>query len=72
MMNSTDIRNATKTNSNRNHSLTDKGTEFIEVWDYLGEACFRGFIDERSNGNATEKTLFLFFQELAGLPLKEG
>jgi oligosaccharide translocation protein RFT1 len=72
MMNSTDIRNATKTNSNRNHSLTDKGTEFIEVWDYLGEACFRGFIDERPNGNATEKTLFLFFQELAGLPLKEG
>jgi predicted transcriptional regulator len=72
MMASADVRSATKTNSNRIHSLTDKGIEFIEVWDYLGEACFRGFIDERSVGNSTERTLFLFFQELAGLPLKEG
>lgn len=59
-------------NINRNQSFTDKGMEFIEVWDYVGEASFRGFIAEKQIGNATEKTLFLFFQELAGLPLKEG
>jgi len=60
------------TNINRHHSYLDKGMEFIEVWDYVGEASFRGFIAEKQVGNATEKTLFLFFQELAGLPLKEG
>jgi len=60
------------TNVNRNQSFTDKGMEFIEVWDYVGEASFRGFIAEKQVGNAMEKTLFLFFQELAGLPLKEG
>ncbi|KAF8468853.1 ornithine decarboxylase antizyme-domain-containing protein [Kalaharituber pfeilii] len=59
------------TNSNI-HSVAEKGMEFIEVWDYVGEASFRGFIAEKQMGSATEKTLFLFFQELAGLPLKEG
>lgn len=59
-------------NVNRNQPFTDRGMEFIEVWDYVGEASFRGFIAEKQMGNATEKTLFLFFQELAGLPLKEG
>jgi len=49
-----------------------KGIEFLEVWDYLGEASFRGFIAEKQLGNTTERSLFLFFQELAGLPLKEG
>jgi len=52
-------------------SLPDKGMEFIEVWDYVGEASFRGFITEKRGSNAS-KTLFLFFQELGGLPLKDG
>lgn len=59
-------------NTNRNRSFAENGMEFIEVWDYVGEASFRGFIAEKQIGSDTEKTLFLFFQELAGLPLKEG
>ena len=58
--------------NNYRQSFVEKGMEFIEVWDYVGEASFRGFIAEKQVGRAVEKTLFLFFQELAGLPLKEG
>lgn len=66
------INNRIINNTNRNRSFAEKGMEFIEVWDYVGEASFRGFIAEKQIGDGTEKTLFLFFQELAGLPLKEG
>jgi len=59
-----------RTITNRYQSLADKGMEFIEVWDYIGEASFRGFITQK--GANASKTLFLFFQELAVLPLKEG
>lgn len=67
MMGSINNHNAT----NFYQSLPDKGMEFIEVWDYVGEASFRGFITEKRGPNAS-KTLFLFFQELGGLPLKDG
>lgn len=59
-------------NNNRNHSFSDTGMEFIEVWDYVGEASFRGFTAEKQVGDGVEKTLFLFFQELSRLPLKDG
>jgi len=43
--------------------------QFIEVWDYVGGASFRGFVEEKSIG---ERSLFLFFEHVEGTQLKHG
>ena len=44
-------------------------TEWLEVWDYVGGARFRGFIAE----NEGERVLFVFFdQGVLGSDLKPG
>lgn len=46
---------------------------FIEVWDYVGGTSFRGFIAEKNlPTGGVEKTLFLFFEHVAGTQLKHG
>jgi hypothetical protein len=47
--------------------------KFIEVWDYVGGTSFRGFIAHKAllHGQV-EKTLFLFFEHVAGTQLKQG
>ncbi|TKA49826.1 hypothetical protein B0A49_12705 [Cryomyces minteri] len=43
--------------------------EWIEIWDYVGGARFRGFV----GGNDAEKALFVFFDEgVIGRDLKHG
>ena len=44
-------------------------TEFLEVWDCVGEASFRGFIYQLGR---KDKSLFLFFEQLSNLPSKDG
>ncbi|KAL7270295.1 Oligosaccharide translocation protein rft1 [Rhizina undulata] len=47
--------------------------QFIEVWDYVGGGSFRGFIAERPlPGNRMDRTIFLFFEQVAGTQLKHG
>jgi hypothetical protein len=44
-------------------------TDWLEVWDYVGGARFRGFMAE----NEGERSLFVFFdQEVVGSDLKPG
>lgn len=43
--------------------------QFIEVWDYVGGASFRGFVEEKTVG---ERSLFLFFENVEGTQLKHG
>ena len=51
----------------------DDEMRFIEVWDYVGGTCFRGFIaDKRLPRARVEKTLFLFFEQVGGTQLKPG
>lgn len=46
---------------------------YIEVWDYVGNSSFRGFIAERQLPRENvERTLFLFFEDIAGTQLKTG
>jgi len=46
---------------------------FIEVWDYVGGTSFRGFIVDKDEARGrVEKTLFLFFEHIAGTQLKHG
>ena len=46
---------------------------FIEVWDYVGGTSFRGFVaDKELARGKIEKTLFLFFEQVAGTQLKHG
>lgn len=45
--------------------------EYIEVWDYVGSARFRGFT--AGSTRSKEKTLFVFFdQDVVGKDLKQG
>ena len=47
--------------------------KFIEVWDYFGGTSFRGFIAHKALPRGqVEKTLFLFFEHVAGTQLKQG
>jgi hypothetical protein len=51
----------------------DDEMRFIEVWDYVGGTCFRGFIADKKLPRArVEKTLFLFFESVGGTQLKPG
>jgi len=51
----------------------DDEMRFIEVWDYVGGTSFRGFIaDKELERGRVEKTLFLFFEHVAGTQLKHG
>ncbi|TGZ77863.1 hypothetical protein EX30DRAFT_374346, partial [Ascodesmis nigricans] len=46
---------------------------FIEVWDYVGGANFRGFVAEKPLPRGhVDRTMFLFFQHVAGTQLKQG
>lgn len=46
---------------------------FVEVWDYIGGASFRGFIAERElPRERVERSLFLFFENVVGTQLKSG
>jgi len=46
---------------------------YIEVWDYVGNSSFRGFIAERQLPRKNvERTLFLFFEQVAATQLKTG
>jgi len=38
-------------------------SEYIEVWDYVGGASFRGFIAEKDVDGEQERSLFLFFEQ---------
>jgi oligosaccharide translocation protein RFT1 len=56
--------------NNRNN---DNEMRFIEVWDYVGGTSFRGFIADRQlSRGRVEKSLFLFFEHVAGTQLKHG
>lgn len=62
-------------NNARNHGLYSGGKgdmQFIEVWDYMGGASFRGFVAEKVGRGRVEKTLFLFFENVEGTQLKHG
>lgn len=62
-------------NNARNHGLYSGGKsdmQFIEVWDYMGGASFRGFVAEKAGRGRVEKTLFLFFENVEGTQLKHG
>lgn len=51
----------------------DNEMRFIEVWDYVGGTSFRGFIVDKDEARGrVEKTLFLFFEHIAGTQLKHG
>lgn len=78
-----DYSNSTNNNNNDDdddgHSFSgvEKGDgddmRFIEVWDYVGGTSFRGFIaDKELARGKVEKTLFLFFEHVAGTQLKHG
>lgn len=47
-------------------------THYLELWDYLGGASFRGLIASTTKGPSTEKTLFLFLDNLEDVELKNG
>ncbi|TKA65984.1 hypothetical protein B0A49_07162 [Cryomyces minteri] len=60
-----------ETESNGYTEQESKGgvREWIEIWDYVGGARFRGFV----GGNDAEKALFVFFDEgVIGRDLKHG
>lgn len=67
-------------NNNNNNNASDHGLysggksemQFIEVWDYMGGASFRGFVAEKVGRGRVEKTLFLFFENVEGTQLKHG
>jgi hypothetical protein len=51
----------------------DDEMRFMEVWDYVGGTSFRGFIaDKEMPRGRVEKSLFLFFEHVAGTQLKNG
>lgn len=67
--------NNNNNNNARNHGLYSGGKgemQFIEVWDYMGGASFRGFVAEKVGRGRVEKTLFLFFENVEGTQLKHG
>lgn len=66
--------NNNNNNNVRNHGLYSGKSEmqFIEVWDYMGGASFRGFVAEKVGRGRVEKTLFLFFENVEGTQLKHG
>jgi oligosaccharide translocation protein RFT1 len=67
--------NNNNNNNASNHSLYSGGKgemQFIEVWDYMGGASFRGFVAEKVGRGKVEKTLFLFFENVEGTQLKHG
>lgn len=67
--------NNNNNNNASNHSLYSGGKsdmQFIEVWDYMGGASFRGFVAEKVGRGRVEKTLFLFFENVEGTQLKHG
>lgn len=55
-------------NNNYSNGVDAKEMQFIEVWDYVGGASFRGFVAEKG----IEKSLFLFFEHVEGTQLKHG
>jgi len=59
---------------NNNLEADENYLQYIEVWDYLGSTSFRGFVDERElpRSKQTERTLFLFFDQIQNTPLKHG
>jgi hypothetical protein len=59
---------------NKNLEADESDLQYIEVWDYLGSTSFRGFVDERGlpRSKQTERTLFLFFDQIQNTPLKHG
>jgi len=75
-----DYNNSSSNNNNNNgcpfdDSVEDEDNEmrFIEVWDYVGGTSFRGFIVDKDEARGrVEKTLFLFFEHIAGTQLKHG
>jgi len=60
--------NSGKNNNHYSNGVDTKEMQFIEVWDYVGGASFRGFIAEKG----VEKSLFLFFEHVEGTQLKHG
>jgi len=67
--------NNNNNNNASNHSLYSGGKsemQFIEVWDYMGGASFRGFVAEKVERGRVERTLFLFFENVEGTQLKHG
>lgn len=60
--------------NNKNPETDENETTFLEVWDYVGGTSFRGFVDERElpHSKETERTLFLFFDQVQGTELKHG
>lgn len=74
-MNSVFNNNTNSNNNTSNHSHYSGGKgemQFIEVWDYMGGASFRGFVAEKVGRGRVEKTLFLFFENVEGTQLKHG
>ncbi len=52
-----------------NEGIRGLVTTWIEVWDYVGDTNFRGFV----TGEGAEKCLFIFFDcALVGKDLKQG
>jgi len=45
-------------------------TQWVEIWDYVGGARFRGFVAEKEDG---ERAMFVFFDDgVVGSDLKPG
>jgi len=76
------IKSSSGETKNGNHNakyeysyLDANGREmrFVEVWDYVGKTSFRGFIAEKELPRGrVERSLFLFFEDVAGTQLKSG
>lgn len=71
-----DSNNSNNNKNDNNHSHYSNGgkseLQFIEVWDYMGGASFRGFVADKVGRGRVEKTLFLFFESVEGTQLKHG
>lgn len=69
-----DSNNNNKNDNNHSHYSNGGKSElqFIEVWDYMGGASFRGFVVDKVGRGRVEKTLFLFFESVEGTQLKHG
>ncbi|KAI5851594.1 ornithine decarboxylase antizyme-domain-containing protein [Morchella snyderi] len=72
--NNNSINNNNKNDNNHSHYSNGGKSElqFIEVWDYMGGASFRGFVADKVGRGRVEKTLFLFFESVEGTQLKHG
>lgn len=69
MMVSVDNQNVTFESKYPSFEFTISQPEFVEVWDNVGESSFRGFIYQHGG---KDKAMFLFFEQLSKLPLKDG